>query len=509
MESAERRTTDRDDARFVAGRLRRPAIDDDLFFFPPRSEPAAAPPPAGARTGAGAGTAEPPPAPEPAPPSERRPHAAPPCEAPGEGRPRRPAAAHVARQHRGRPRRRPGRAGRAKRASRRSRAVAEDGSLPRPHVEARRRFRGTPGRRPGRSAGASAAANTARGDDRGRRDDRRGRGDRRDDRRDDRRRRRPPRRPRRRRPARRPARHGPRQAAHPGHLQARPGSARAGHQGGHRHQGADAEHLHQHPRPLPRPHAAPQPASGVSRKIEDDEHRRRLREMFNELKPPRGLGFIMRTAADRQEQEGAAARPGLPVAAVAGHGAAHPEAQGAGRDLPGKRHDHADHPRQLHRRHRHHLGRRPGGLSSAAQEFCEIVMPRYADRIKLYDGKEPLFHKYGIEDEIHKIQQKKVPLPYGGSIVIEQTEALVAIDVNSGNFRADRQRRGDGLPDEPAGGQGDRPAAAAARPDRRHRQRLHRHARREAPPRRREGACATPCSATGRGPRSSRPPHSA
>ena len=48
-----------------------------------------------------------------------------------------------------------------------------------------------------------------------------------------------------------------------------------------------------------------------------------------------------------------------------------------------------------------------------------------------------MFHKYGIEDEIARIQQRHVPLPNGGSIVIEQTEALVAIDVNSGNFRAD------------------------------------------------------------------------
>ncbi len=72
-----------------------------------------------------------------------------------------------------------------------------------------------------------------------------------------------------------------------------------------------------------------------------------------------------------------------------------------------------------------------------AQEFMQVVMPRYADRIKFYEGKEPLFHKFGIEDEIARIQQKKVPLPHGGSIVIDQTEALVAIDVNSGNFRAD------------------------------------------------------------------------
>src|SRR5947209_17991626 len=48
------------------------------------------------------------------------------------------------------------------------------------------------------------------------------------------------------------------------------------------------------------------------------------------------------------------------------------------------------------------------GAFERAQEFMQIVMPRYANRLKLYDGKEPLFHKYGIEDEIVRIQQKKV-----------------------------------------------------------------------------------------------------
>src|SRR5439155_1151733 len=54
-----------------------------------------------------------------------------------------------------------------------------------------------------------------------------------------------------------------------------------------------------------------------------------------------------------------------------------------------------------------------------------------------YDDKVPLFHKYGLEEEIARIQQRHVPLPEGGSIVIDQTEALVAIDVNSGNFRVE------------------------------------------------------------------------
>ena len=77
------------------------------------------------------------------------------------------------------------------------------------------------------------------------------------------------------------------------------------------------------------------------------------------------------------------------------------------------------------------------GAYEAAKEFMEAVMPRYADRIKFYDGSVPMFHKYGIEAEIARIQERKISLPHGGSIVIDQTEALVAIDVNSGNFRAD------------------------------------------------------------------------
>jgi ribonuclease E len=72
-----------------------------------------------------------------------------------------------------------------------------------------------------------------------------------------------------------------------------------------------------------------------------------------------------------------------------------------------------------------------------ASEFLQIVMPRYASRIRFFGDTEPLFHRYGIEDEIAKMHAKRLDLPGGGSIVIEQTEALVAIDVNSGNFRAD------------------------------------------------------------------------
>ena len=70
-----------------------------------------------------------------------------------------------------------------------------------------------------------------------------------------------------------------------------------------------------------------------------------------------------------------------------------------------------------------------------AQEFMKICMPRQTKRVKLYEESEPIFQKWKIESEIEAIQNRTVMLKGGGSIVIDQTEALVAIDVNSGTFR--------------------------------------------------------------------------
>ena len=72
-----------------------------------------------------------------------------------------------------------------------------------------------------------------------------------------------------------------------------------------------------------------------------------------------------------------------------------------------------------------------------AKEFLKLVMPRQASKLTLFKGNEPLFHKYKVEQEIATIHAREVALPDGGSIVIDQTEALVAIDVNSGSFRID------------------------------------------------------------------------
>jgi len=175
---------------------------------------------------------------------------------------------------------------------------------------------------------------------------------------------------------------------------------------------------------------------GVSRKIEDDEARRRLRDILRELNPPKGLGFIVRTAGtDRTKKELSRDLAYLVrlwkvivrrIKKAPAPCDIYEESDMIIRtirdiftgDVDGIYIDQAD-------------------AYERAKEFLQIVMPRYVSRLQLYEGKEPLFHKYKLDDEIARINQRKVPLRGGGSLVIDQTEALVAIDVNSGSFRTD------------------------------------------------------------------------
>ena len=175
---------------------------------------------------------------------------------------------------------------------------------------------------------------------------------------------------------------------------------------------------------------------GVSRKIEDDSARRKLREYLLELNPPKGLGFIVRTAGvDRTKKE-------------------------LSRDMAyllrlwkvivrrmkkgGAPHDIYEESDMIIRTIRDIFSSDVDAIYvdqvdafNRAKEFLQLVMPRFVHRLHLYEGKEPLFHKHKLEVEINRIHARKVPLTSGGSIVIDQTEALVAIDVNSGNFRAE------------------------------------------------------------------------
>jgi len=175
---------------------------------------------------------------------------------------------------------------------------------------------------------------------------------------------------------------------------------------------------------------------GVSRKIEDEETRRRLREIMQELNPPRGLGFIVRTAgADRTKKELSRDLAYLlrlwkvivrRIRKLPAPVDIYQESDMIIRTI-----------RDIFSGDIDAIYIDEAGAYERAKEFLQLVMPRYVSRLHLYEGKEPLFHKYRLEEEIAKIHQREVPLKQGGSIVIDQTEALVAIDVNSGSFRAD------------------------------------------------------------------------
>ncbi|MEI8214163.1 MAG: Rne/Rng family ribonuclease [Planctomycetota bacterium] len=173
---------------------------------------------------------------------------------------------------------------------------------------------------------------------------------------------------------------------------------------------------------------------GVSRKIEDDEERRNLKSMMLEMNIPKGVGFIVRTAGQERSRKELSRDVAYllrlwkvlvkRIKNESGPCDVYEESDIMIRTIRDTFTEDIDsividHPDAFNR----------------AKEFMELVMPRYANRIQLYDGREPLFHRYKLEQEIAKIHQRVVPLKGGGSIVIDPTEALVAIDVNSGNFR--------------------------------------------------------------------------
>jgi ribonuclease E len=175
---------------------------------------------------------------------------------------------------------------------------------------------------------------------------------------------------------------------------------------------------------------------GVSRKIESDDDRRRLRDILRELNPPKGVGFIVRTAGtDRTKKELSRDLAYLLrlwkviVRRIKKHPAPidiYEESDMIIRTI-----------RDIFTAEVDSISIDEPAAYERAKEFLQIVMPRYVSRLQNYEGKEPLFQKYSLDEEIARISQRQVPLRGGGSLVIDQTEALVAIDVNSGSFRTD------------------------------------------------------------------------
>jgi len=176
---------------------------------------------------------------------------------------------------------------------------------------------------------------------------------------------------------------------------------------------------------------------GVSRKIQDENERTRLREALDDMNIPAGVGVIARTAAEgrtkRELQRDLNYLQRLYQAVekkyreAGGPALLYEESDLVIRavrdvfstDIDEMLVDSESHYRKI-------------------LQFMRATMPAYRKRVKLCREDEPLFHKYHIENQIDQIYQKRVHLRSGGSIVLEQTEALVAIDVNSGKFKREK-----------------------------------------------------------------------
>lgn len=177
---------------------------------------------------------------------------------------------------------------------------------------------------------------------------------------------------------------------------------------------------------------------GVSRKIEDEDERRKLRSIMLDMQLPKGVGFIVRTAGqDRTRKELSRDVAYLlrlwklivkRVKSTPGPCDIYEENDIMIRTIRDTFTEDID-----------TIVVDEDAAYQRALDFLELVMPRFVDRLKKFDEKVPLFHHYKLEQEIARIHQRVVPLKGGGSIVIDQTEALVAVDVNSGNFRGNEE----------------------------------------------------------------------
>lgn len=171
---------------------------------------------------------------------------------------------------------------------------------------------------------------------------------------------------------------------------------------------------------------------GVSRRLASDEERQRLREAVEAVAPESG-GIIIRTACEgvskrelqsdlrllrRQWQHLSRKAESLPAPAIL-----HQELDvilRTMRDLTT-----SDGTRVVVDNRRDY---------QRINDFVDEVMPRTRPRVELYELPEPIFERYGVEAQINKALERKVWLKSGGYIVIDHTEALTAIDVNTGRF---------------------------------------------------------------------------
>jgi ribonuclease E len=175
-------------------------------------------------------------------------------------------------------------------------------------------------------------------------------------------------------------------------------------------------------------------AKGVSKRIEDPLVRKRLKRLLDGFAPPEGFGFIVRTAAAEREEADIRLdyeflrRMWAEVDALSKRARApaclYQEADVVVRTL-----------RDVAGPDVEAIIIDQEKLYDEARAFAQVFMPELCDKIRHHRDELPLFTFYGIEERLAQVYDRKVQLPSGGTIVIEQTEALVSIDVNSAKNR--------------------------------------------------------------------------
>jgi ribonuclease E len=174
---------------------------------------------------------------------------------------------------------------------------------------------------------------------------------------------------------------------------------------------------------------------GVSRKVVDPGERDRLKAIVRELEVPEGLGFIVRTAGTGASRDDLKRDLDYLLrlweqmkTRIAEHSA--PVLLYQENDLVIRTlRDLYDGQGEII------IDDRP--TMEKARQFVSQIMPACVDKVSFHDSDRPLFSHYGVENEITRLLENRIELKSGASLIIEQTEALVAIDVNSGRFKPD------------------------------------------------------------------------
>ena len=177
--------------------------------------------------------------------------------------------------------------------------------------------------------------------------------------------------------------------------------------------------------------------NGVSRKIESEEERQRLKDIMGKMKLPEGVGYIIRTVAAGQTKRDLlrdlnrllrlwknikkSVKQTQPYSLV------HKEQDLCLRTL-----------RDYYTTDVSEVIVDDRMTYNKIKEYMKIISPRDSRKIKFYKGKRPIFDHYEIEKQIESIYVNRVNLNSGGSAIFDTTEALIAIDVNSGRAKSSK-----------------------------------------------------------------------